>query len=483
MGTERFLRNIIDTQTTLVCRFLPDGTLSFINNAFATCFRQKHKQLIGRSFTSFLAKDEQDNMSRLISSLDTEKPIAIHSCRLLADNGDIRWLQLVVQAIFDKEDNLTELQVEGQDITERKQVEEGLRESEGRYRSLVSNIPDAVWTTDEKFRIVFVSPNIELVLGYTQEELYQSGDWMAWFDRVHPDDVDRAKAAFRALVEQGKQYDIEYRFKRKDERWIWLLDRSLGTYERGGGRYADGLFSDITERKKAEETIHKFQQRLRSLASQISLTEEQERRRLAICLHDQVGQTLAVIRLRLAALAQPFSDGYTKQVADIQGLLDQAIQKTRSLTFDLSPPILYELGLEAALEWLSEQFQKQCDVIFKFEDDGKPKPLTDACRGLLFIAVRELLVNVIKHAKAQNVSISMRRVGQKVRVIVQDNGIGFNSSQIEKQANGFGLFSIRERLRHVGGHFNIESRCGRGTRISLVAPLCSDRVNDRVKTT
>ncbi|MBA7662461.1 hypothetical protein ES703_70490 [subsurface metagenome] len=477
MDTERLCRNIIETQTQLISRFLPDGTLTFVNNAYCTYFGKKHKELIGHSFMSFIAKDEQDKMQRIISSLDTEKPIAIHDCCLLADNGQTRWLQLVIQAIFDEEGNLTELQVEGQDITERKQVEENLRKNEGKHRSLISNIPDLVWTTDERFRVVFVGSNAESVLGYTQEEIYQRGSWMAWFERVHPHDVNKAKAAFRALVKQGKDYDIEYRFKRKDGRWVWLLDRSLGTYERGGGRYADGLFSDITERKQAEEKIHKFQQRLRSLTSQISLTEEQERRRLAICLHDQISQTLAVIRLKLATLQQPSSDGYTKQVASILELVDQAIQRTRSLTFDLSPPILYELGLEAALEWLAEQFQKQHGIIFKVEDDGKPKPLADTCRSLLFMATRELLINVIKHANAQNVSISIQRVGKKVRVIVQDDGVGFNSSQIERQTNGFGLFSIRERLRYIGGNFNLKSRCGHGTRVSLVAPLCSGGVN------
>jgi PAS domain S-box-containing protein len=481
MDTERLRRNIIATQTTLVCRFLPDGVLSFVNNAYATYFHKKHKELIGHSFMSFLAKDEQDKVHRLISSLSKEKPIAIHNCRLLAADGHTRWLQLVVQAIFDKKGNLTELQVEGQDITERKQAEEKLRENEEKYRSLVSNIPDLVWTTDEKWGIVFVGPNAESVLGYTQEEIYKGVSWMVWFDRVYPDDVTRAKAAFRALVEQGKNYDIEYRFKKKDGRWIWLQDRSLGIYEKGGRRYADGLFTDITERKQAEEKIHKFQRRLRSLASQISLTEEQERRRLAICLHDQISQTLAVIRLKLATLQQSSSDGYAKQIASIQELLDQAIQRTRSLTFDLSPPILYELGLEAALEWLAEQFQKQHDIIFKLEDDGKPKPLADTCRGILFMAARELLINIIKHAKAQNVSISIQRAGKKVRVTVQDDGIGFNTSQIERQTNGFGLFSIRERLRHVGGNFNLTSRCGHGTCVTLVAPLRSDRGKYREK--
>lgn len=97
------------------------------------------------------------------------------------------------------------------------------------------------------------------------------------------------------------------------------------------------------------------------------------------------------------------------------------------------------------------------------------------------MAVRELLVNVIKHAKAQSVSISIQRVGKKVCVIVQDDGIGFNTSQIETQTNVFGLFSIRERLRHVGGNVNLESRCGHGTCVSLVAPVCGGGVNHRGK--
>lgn len=481
MDTERFYRNITETQTQLISRFLPDGTIGFVNDAYCTYFGKKRNELIGHSFMPFILKEDQGKMQQSISSLGKENPIAIHDYRFLADNGQIRWLQWANHATFDQEGTLTELLAVGQDITERKQAEEELRRSEEKYRSLISNIPDLVWTSDEKYRIVFVGQNAEAVLGYTQEEIYQSANWMTWFKRVHPDDVNRAKAAFRALVKQGKHYDIEYRFKRKDGRWMWLLDRSVGTYEKGGGRYADGLFSDITERKQAEEKIHKFQQRLQSLASQISLTEEQERRRLAICLHDQIGQTLAVIRLKLVTLQHPSSDDYAKQVAGILELLDEAIKRTRSLIFDLSPPILYELGLEAALEWLAEQFQKQHDIIFKVEDDGKPKLLADTCRSLLFMAVRESLVNVVKHAKAKNVSISIQRVGKTVRVIVQDNGVGFNSSQIEKQTNGFGLFSIRERLRYIGGHFHIESRCGHGTRISLVVPLQSDGGNCKEK--
>ncbi|TET87297.1 MAG: response regulator, partial [Dehalococcoidia bacterium] len=141
-------------------------------------------------------------------------------------------------------------------ITEHKEAEEALKESEERYRSLVSNIPDVVWTEDENDGIVFVSPNIERLTGYTQEETYQLGNWMKWFDRfLHPGDIEHAKTVSKKAYKGEKPYDIEYRLKRKDGQWIWVNDRSVGTYEKDGKLYADGLFTDITELKRAEEEI------------------------------------------------------------------------------------------------------------------------------------------------------------------------------------------------------------------------------------
>ena len=351
---------------------------------------------------------------------------------------------------------------------------EELRKSEEKYRSLILNIPDVAWTSDKEYRIVFVSPNIERLCGYTQEEEYQIGDWMSWYERVHPDDVKDAKVAFWALVEGEKHYDIEYRFKRKDGQWIWIHDRSVGTYEKDGVQFADGLLSDISVRKEAEKKLRTFQQRLRSMASEMSVAEERERRRLATGLHDQVTQTLAAIEVKLDALREQYpSNGSTAQLDKIRELLEDVIKKTRSLTFDLSPPVLYELGLEAALEWLAEQFQEEYGITCKFESDRMPRSLGDDQRGVLFMAARELLINVAKHAQARTVRISIRRESNEVHIEVQDDGVGFNSFEVERRAKGFGLFSLRERLTYLGGCVEIESAPGSGTRVTLIAPMQS----------
>lgn len=164
----------------------------------------------------------------------------------------------VTKDLITHPDEQTLVQELGEDIAFalfRIELEENLKSSEEKYRSLIHNIPDVTWTSDENYGIVFVSPNVKDVSGYTQEEEYQIGNWAAWFDRIHPDDVERAKATFRELIKGRKHYDIEYRLKRKNGRWVWIHERSLGTYKRDGKLYSDGVLTDITERKQMEEAL------------------------------------------------------------------------------------------------------------------------------------------------------------------------------------------------------------------------------------
>ena len=158
-------------------------------------------------------------------------------------------------------------------------------------------------------------------------------------------------------------------------------------------------------------------------------------------------------------------------IAEACDLISQAIGHTRSLTLELSPPILYELGLVPAIEWLAESVQKQHGISITVHDDGQDKPVDEQVRGLLFGAIRELLVNVIKHAKAKNVMISTWRREQGIRVIVEDDGVGFaNPELLSSGESGFGLFNIRERLAYLGGGLEVESEAGHGSRVILTAP-------------
>jgi signal transduction histidine kinase len=165
-----------------------------------------------------------------------------------------------------------------------------------------------------------------------------------------------------------------------------------------------------------------------------------------------------------------------KSLNEVIDLIAQTIDVTRSLTFEMSPPVLYELGFEAAIGWLAKQTKQRFGLEVEFADDGKPKPLGTDVRVLLFQAVRELLVNVVKHANARKAKVSTRRGRDRIQITVEDNGVGFDASRTSANASdytrgGFGLFNIRERLDHIGGSVDIRSRPGRGTRVTLIAPL------------
>ncbi len=273
-----------------------------------------------------------------------------------------------------------------------------------------------------------------------------------------------------------------------DREWMDVIEfkdgRVVERYSRPqklGGKTVGKVFSfhDITERRRIEKSILESREHLRSLTSQLSLAEERERRRIANQLHDRVGQSLLASKIKLGtARDSGLPTALEEPLGEVYRLIEQTIRDVRSLTFELSPPILYMLGFEAAVEWLTEQAEKQqYGIKCEFEDDGETKPLDDDIRVLLFQNVRELLVNVCKHSKAHNAKVYISREDDYIRVSVEDNGVGFDASGVEThwdESSGFGLFSIRERLSRFGGRLEIDSEPGRGTRITLTAPLKTD---------
>lgn len=243
------------------------------------------------------------------------------------------------------------------------------------------------------------------------------------------------------------------------------------------------LNQEIGERQQAEEKLEKYQENLRSLASQLTLAEERERRRIAVHLHDNIGQKLALSNIKLGQLTELAAacdvESLGTGIGEVRQLIRQTIQDAKSLTFKISSPILYELGLEAAVEWLVEEFHGQHGIPASFEDDHQPKPLTEDLRVLLFQAVNELLVNVVKHSRARHVQVSLWREGEYLKIGVYDDGLGFQAAEPGRRGGhrngGFGLFSIRERLNPFGGRLEVESKPGYGTQITMTVPLARDR--------
>ena len=232
----------------------------------------------------------------------------------------------------------------------------------------------------------------------------------------------------------------------------------------------------LHERNQAEEVLVENAETLRRLALELETAEDRERRRLAEYLHDQLGQSLAAIRVKFAAW-KGMGPSHDREMllTEVEQLVDETIEETRSITLELSPPILFELGLGAALEGLGETLFEEVGTAFEFQDDGRCPKFKDAFASASYRITREILLNVVKHAQAKRVSVSVSADSDVLRVEVRDNGIGMERAHLEKALRGlgdtYGLFNVRERLMHMRGSVEIESSPGKGTHVTMTVPI------------
>jgi len=239
------------------------------------------------------------------------------------------------------------------------------------------------------------------------------------------------------------------------------------------------------ERRVAERTAEAVDraEKLRRLSAQLSLAEERERRRIAQVLHDDLQQLLIAARMSFAAHCKANNAAKRHTLAQaINEALEKSFELTRSLSAQLAPPVLYEDGLAAALKWLTSQTALRYNTRVTVKADSSADPQAIDVRVFLFQAVRELVLNSVKHAPRSPIHVAMTNARQgKVRIVVTDQGPSFDPAEFDSKTTGttgFGLFSIRERITSIGGEFRIESRKGRGTQATLLAP-CASAASDK----
>jgi two-component system sensor kinase len=370
-------------------------------------------------------------------------------------------------------------------LRERKPTKENVRNHDGtngrtslscqELERIIWATRDAVITIDEDRKIRLFNPAAEQMfrcsareaIGQPVEQLVPQRFRDAYNKDVRA--IGKSKPATRMMGDLGSAKGLR---ADGEEFPIEALISRLST---DGKMLVMVMIRDLTERNLAEQRLREQQSSLRTLAAQLWVAEERERHRIARGLHDDLGQTLTVAKLTVSELLNSQSEGnVSSQLRDLSVLLNQAIQATRSLTFELGSSLLYELGLEAALEGLGEQFEKRHNIRFTFDTDHQVPALSEETNTVLFRIVRELLFNIEKHAHAQHVCVSIRRVGEEVCIAVHDDGMGFDPCSPGKglhPSGGFGLHSISVQGNSIGGRVDIESQPGRGTHVVVHAPL------------
>jgi PAS domain S-box-containing protein len=357
------------------------------------------------------------------------------------------------------------------DVTEKERAKAALKEQELEFREMLTNAAEGVVMAKDDGSVVFANRRAAQLFGYQTHELLGRPVEALLPARFR----DRHRAHRRAYSEEPSPRAMT------DRRDIVALRRDGKEFPvevvlSPMGRRRDtvvAFITDVSKRRESEAKIREYQDRLQRMAFDAAVAEERERRRIAVDLHDQIGQSLALARMKLDSTRDGLPQGSRRALDEAAELLSQSIAHVRTLTFDLSPPILYDLGLREALSWLVEDIETRWGITVQLDADPGPVPLDDAAAALVFRAVRELLMNVFKHARSRAASVALLLCDDHVQIDVQDQGVGFDveDTTARHSGRGFGLFSVREQIGRLGGQVEIASAPGRGTSVVLRVPL------------
>ncbi len=486
--SERRFRDVADISADWIWEVDADGRYTYASESVRTLLGYTPEDIIGKTAFDLMPPDEAARVAPIFGAIaqrgesfrDLENTVLDsqgrhHDC---LTNG---------MPIRDLAGKVIGYRGVDRDITQQRRVESALKASRQRFQDIVNTTDGIVWEADARtFTFTFVSKQAERLLGYPVEDWLQPGFWV---DRLHPEDRDWAPAYCASCTGRAEPHDFEYRFIAKDGSVIWLHD--IVTVVTGAGgepQWLRGIMVDVTARVQSVRSLRDLAESLewqvaersdhvRQLAAQLTMAEERERRNLALELHDNLGQLLAVIKIKLSSLEQ------TPQAVEFSAVTDlirQAENTVRSITQQLSPPVLHTLGFTQGLEWLGEEIERGYGIKIHVEHEYCGANLATEVQAVLFRSARELLINVAKHADIDEACLTFLCKHGRLSLVVSDAGRGFDSARVRvaDSEQGFGLRSIGERIRYLGGEMEIDSGPGTGTTVILSMPCASQTKGD-----
>jgi PAS domain S-box-containing protein len=417
-------------------------------------------------------------------------------------------------------------------IDKIEEVQKVLREREGQFYQVAANIRHVFWFYKADFsQVIYVSPAYERIWGRTLKDLYKNSKDRV--EAIHPEDRAEVVVQVEKAIAGQKSFLMEYRLLQPDGTMLWISDQGFPIRNHQGEVcYLGGFAEDITVRKRGEEALRKAKdelekrvaertsdltaayqkllheteerrraeqavqdaaERVRTLTFQIVNAEESERRRISVTLHDELGQDLIYLKYQIIKKSQK-DNNFKNDWEDLLQKLDGIIGKVRQLSHYLSPTILEELGLTAGIRFLFEEFcqHHECACVISSESDKVCELSSNphACHflepegidGLLshqaevnvYRILQESLNNISRHSEASRVVMAIKKQDDHILFEVADNGKGFDVQKamaIGSAQKGIGIVSIQERVRMLGGSFNIESQEGSGTKICFLIPI------------
>ena len=501
--SEKRFRAVVEDQTDLICRFKPDGLLTFVNETFCRFHGKSSAQLLGTNFFQTLSEEDAAVPLSYINSLPADEPVVSFDHRLHGPDDRVVWHQYRVRRLFQDQGDTREFQAVIQDITQRKQSEQALRASEEKYRSLIDHIPDVVWMADANRDLLYLSANVGKVLGFSAEELLAK-DGHRWMDRIHPEDAARVGHAYQQLFSSGEKLDVEYRFHHKEGQWIWVHDRASSARPYHGVWCADGISLDITQRRQTKMALAQA----RDAAESANLAKSQF---LANMSHELRTPLNAIIGFSEILADKTFGDLNDRQLKYSNNILNSGrhllqlindildLAKVEAGRVELMRNTFSVANALAEVQTIVKMLANKKRISLEIEAGaGLPQLFADEAKfkqimyNLLSNAIKFTPDggNVVVTAVIQNAAgADASRTGDALRVAVTDTGIGIKVNDQERifkefeqvdssygrqqQGTGLGLALTKRLVEMHGGRIWVESAGieGKGSTFTFLIPL------------
>lgn len=460
----------------------PEGVILWANRAQVQFLGYERHEFVGRPIAEF--HFDRVGMEAALESLRRGEAVPERAVEMRCKDGSAKPVLARYLACL-RDGKLASIRGYLRDLTDSAKA----KQVNARLAAIVDSSDDAIVGKTLEGVITSWNAGAERVFGYTQAEAVGRSIMM-----LLPPGREREEQSILARLRRGERVDHFETQRVTKEGRIIDVSVTVSPIRDGQGRVvgASKIARDITERRKSEQALRELnaalEQRveertaviadqaakLRGLVSEVTLAEQRERRKLAGLLHDELAQCLALAKMKLTMLeAQSPENRGDETFGSIKEILAGAIHFTRSLMNDLSPPLLYDMGLSAAVLEFAARFREQTGLEVAVQAKGSVV-LPYETRNILFQCVRELLVNVVKYAKTSNASVRIEKNESEIDIVVEDHGVGFDLGTLPStpgEDRGFGLFSIRERVKLLGGTFQLDSAPGKGTRCRLYVPL------------